>query len=535
MNTGVILQGRYEIQEKIGEGGMGAVYKAIDNRLKKTVALKQTFLNEPELQKAFEREALLLANLHHPSLPRVIDHFKEAESQFLVMDYIDGQTLIEYLKQNRNYFDLNQIVIWTDTLFDVLEYLHSQTPAIIHRDIKPANININNKNQLFLLDFGLAKTSITSTFTVTTNRSVFGYSPYFASLEQIQGERTDARSDIYSLGATIYAVLTGKPPIDALKRAVAVFDDLPDPLIHVSSLNTQVSNSLAAVIYKSISLKPNLRYQTIKDFRKDFHVSFQQSTATPKTIGISQEGASAIPKHQEQVESLIQKQNFQNINKDNASFSQPNSNNSANRSSYSLLQSRPTVYLHSPEIRGFKLGMSFIELKQQFHIELPRHPDKFGCQNVVLRLLVGSLETPSPSIFTYDSAQVVTKSIELNQSVLKGYVGYKEITLMFLDEYMYEIIYDFDNSIKFNGTEALTIKLSEQLNLPPKWNLWAGSTKYISTRYFDVFANVLPQQQNRNYMARLRIQSKEEKLELVRREIQAKVTSEDIKAKNFKI
>lgn len=132
-----VLQGRYRIIRQLGQGGMGAVYEAVDERLDTTIALKETFFADERLRKQFEREARLLARLHHPALPRVSDHFQEGDGQFLVMQFIAGDDLAEMIVQRRGPFPTDQVITWADQLGDALDYLHTQNPQIIHRDIKP--------------------------------------------------------------------------------------------------------------------------------------------------------------------------------------------------------------------------------------------------------------------------------------------------------------------------------------------------------------------------------------------------------------
>src|ERR1043165_5799611 len=208
LSEGTTLQGRYRIVRQLGQGGMGAVYEAIDERLDTTVALKETLFTDEKLRKQFEREARLLARLHHQALPRVSDHFTEGEGQFLVMQYIAGQDLSEMLIARGAPFSESEVVRWADQLCDALDYLHTQDPQIIHRDIKPQNLKLTSRGQIILLDFGLAKGSVGQMTAVTTSASIFGYTPNYAPLEQVQGKGTDSRSDIYALGATLYHLVT---------------------------------------------------------------------------------------------------------------------------------------------------------------------------------------------------------------------------------------------------------------------------------------------------------------------------------------
>src|SRR5436309_3463523 len=198
LETGSVLQGRYEILKPIGEGGMGAVYLARDQRLGNTVALKETFFSDTTLLAAFEREARLLAGLRHTALPKVIDHFAD-NGQFLVMEYIPGDDLYDMLDASIDPPPVADVLQWADQLLDALDYLHAQEPPIIHRDIKPQNLKLTARNQIVLLDFGLAKGAAGQLSVVTTSASIFGYTPNYAPLEQVQGMGTDPRSDIYAL------------------------------------------------------------------------------------------------------------------------------------------------------------------------------------------------------------------------------------------------------------------------------------------------------------------------------------------------
>src|SRR5881392_2671949 len=219
---GTVLQGRYRIVRQLGQGGMGAVYEAVDERLDTIVALKETLFADEKLRKQFEREARLLARLHHQALPRVSDHFNEGGGQFLVMQYITGEDLAEMLVQKNGPFPQDEVVRWADQLCDALDYLHTQDPQIIHRDIKPQNLKLTARGQIVLLDFGLRKDPAGQLSVVTTSASIFGYTPNYAPLEQVQGMGTDMRSDIYALGATLFHLLTNVKPPDALSRAGAL-------------------------------------------------------------------------------------------------------------------------------------------------------------------------------------------------------------------------------------------------------------------------------------------------------------------------
>lgn len=252
IETGTILQNRYRVEKQIGQGGMGKVYVATDERFKSVVAIKETVFEDVNLRKAFEREAHLLNSLKHSALPRVSDHFGENDGQFLVMEYIAGEDLAEMMEQNGAAFPLEDVLKWANQLCDALEYLHSQN--IIHRDIKPQNLKLTPNGQIVLLDFGLAKGNATDAPHQTAAKSIFGYSRNYASLEQIQGAGTEPRSDLYSLSATLYHLLTGVPPADALTRAMNVLNNQPDPLLAANLVNGKVPRGVAEVLQKAMAL-----------------------------------------------------------------------------------------------------------------------------------------------------------------------------------------------------------------------------------------------------------------------------------------
>jgi serine/threonine protein kinase len=271
-----LLQNRYLVLNQIGQGGMGAVYIATDQRFGSTVALKETFFNDPGLRKAFEREARLLNHLRHPALPRVSDHFLEDEGQFLVMEYIAGDDLAEKLKDRGGAFPLSEVLNWADQLLDALDYLHTQEPTVIHRDIKPQNLKLTARNAIVLLDFGLAKGTAATQTKVTATGSVFGYSRNYAPLEQIQGAGTDPRSDLYSLAATLYHLMTGVTTPDALTRATAVLNGQPDPLLPANEVHAQVTPAVAEVLSSAMAQNAGQRPQTAAAMREAMREAARQ-------------------------------------------------------------------------------------------------------------------------------------------------------------------------------------------------------------------------------------------------------------------
>lgn len=270
-----ILQNRYRVVSLLSQGGMGAVYQAIDHRLDITVALKECCFNDEVLRRQFEREARLLAKLRHPAITKVIDHFTEGEGQFLVMEFIPGDDLLGMLKVRGKPFPPGEVLQWGDQLLDALDYLHGQDPQIIHRDIKPQNLKLINSGQIILLDFGLAKSCATQMSRVTSSGSIFGYTQHYAPMEQIQGAGTDPRADLYALAATFYQLTTGVIPVDALSRATAVLNHQPDPLRPACEINNQLTPEVAAVLMQAMALNRDERPASAERMRQALHAAMQ--------------------------------------------------------------------------------------------------------------------------------------------------------------------------------------------------------------------------------------------------------------------
>ena len=264
----LILQGRYRVLRELGCGGMGAVYEAIDLRLGHTVAVKQALTKDEQLWKQFESEARLMAQLNHPVLPRVSDYFKEGDRAFFVMQFVEGENLAEIIARRREPLPSHTVVAWADQLLDALMYLHSHERQVIHRDIKPHNLKITPAGKIVLLDFGLAKSQAAGVTEMELCRSIFGYSPRYAPLEQIQDLGTTPQSDIYALGATLYHLLTGVKPPDALARATALINSRPNPLKPAREVNRSVSPELSAILSRAMEQNPHERYRSAMDFRE---------------------------------------------------------------------------------------------------------------------------------------------------------------------------------------------------------------------------------------------------------------------------
>jgi len=259
LETGALLHNRYRIEQTIAQGGMGAIYRAIDESLSVSVAVKENLFTTEEYSRQFRREATILAGLRHPNLPRVTDHFVlENQGQYLVMDFIEGEDLKQRTTRLGILSETEAVTIGV-AICDALIYLHNRTNPIVHRDIKPGNVKITPAGQVYLVDFGLAKISHSGQATTIGAQAL---TPGYAPPEQY-GKGTDLRSDIYALGATLYAVLSNTIPEDALARAMG-----SAALTPLRRLNGNISERLAAVIEKAMSVEPGHRFQNAEEFKE---------------------------------------------------------------------------------------------------------------------------------------------------------------------------------------------------------------------------------------------------------------------------
>jgi serine/threonine protein kinase len=299
---GVILDNRYRIIRTLSnKGGTAVVYEAKHLRLGRTVAVKETKYRQfdPDVRdlvlKAFQREAALLANLEHSVLPRVYDSFAKDDGHFLIMDFIPGPDLDEMLRERLatqgTAFPASEVVRWASRLLNALEYMHSHNEPVIHRDIKPANLKLTGRNEIILLDFGLAKGAVVGMQSITT---IHGYTKQYAPLEQINGETTDCRSDLFSLGATLYHLLTGQLPPDAIKRVTNRNEGKPDPLKSILSLNPAVPPNVAAVIHRAMALYPQERPVTAQEIA--IQLSDGKAVPGPRPDSADQEDLITLPK-----------------------------------------------------------------------------------------------------------------------------------------------------------------------------------------------------------------------------------------------
>jgi serine/threonine protein kinase len=280
LGQGNLLYNRYRVLETLGRGGMGAVYRATDESLGVEVAVKENLFTTEDYASQFRMEAIILAGIRHPNLPRVTDHFViEDLGQYLIMDYIEGDDLRQRMEKDGPISEEEAIRIGVSAC-DALAYLHSRKPPILHRDIKLGNLKLAEDGNIYLVDFGLAKMAWEHEETMTGARAMTpGYSPP----EQYGSARTDARSDIYSLGATLYAAVTGVIPEDSLMRAV---DGLV--LTPLREHRPEISPRLAAVIEKALEVMPGNRYQNAEEFKQAL-LNLSEPESSPESGSILSE------------------------------------------------------------------------------------------------------------------------------------------------------------------------------------------------------------------------------------------------------
>lgn len=278
MKAGTVLRNRYQVKKIIGQGGMGCIYVADDLRLEgRLCAVKEVeyerALPEEMLQEArdqFQREATVLARLDHPNLPKVSDFFSIRDHDYLVMDYVPGKDLRQLMmeaRQNNTFLPEEDVLEWARQLGEALKFLHAQEPSILHRDIKPSNLKLTPSGLVKLVDFGLVKMSAPGevTITVLQGQGTALYTP----LEQYGGDsgHTDARSDIYAFGGTLYHLLTNEPPINVRDRFLN-----PGSLPYIRDINPKVSTRTERAIHWALQLHPEDRPEDIDAFTKALFV-----------------------------------------------------------------------------------------------------------------------------------------------------------------------------------------------------------------------------------------------------------------------
>ncbi len=299
LKHGEVLRGRYQVRERIGQGGMGSIYLAEDLRLSgRLCAVKEVRydrnLPDKVLEQAreqFFREATVLARLDHPNLPKVSDFFSSGQRDYLVMDYVPGNDLRALMleaRRHKTFLAEKDVLHWANQLADALSFLHSQDPSIVHRDIKPSNLKLTPNGLLKLVDFGLVKIMAPDevTITIIQGQGTALYTP----LEQYGGDglHTDVRADIYAFGATLYHLLTNEAPADARKRFLQP-ESLPPP----RQVNPAISQRTERAILWAMSLHPDQRPESIETFRQSL-LGYKDPPSIPVAIARQQTSPSIL-------------------------------------------------------------------------------------------------------------------------------------------------------------------------------------------------------------------------------------------------
>ncbi len=257
------LSGRYQIESMLGQGGMSAVYRGTDPNLRRTVAIKLIhghLSEEPQFVSRFEEEAAAVAQLKHPNIIQVYDFDHDGPTYYMVLEFVPGETLqgrLRKLNQARKHMAPEEARDLVAGICDALEYAHRR--GMIHRDVKPANVMITPEGQPILMDFGIAK--IVGGKQHTATGAVVGTAAYI-SPEQVRGEETDARVDIYALGVTLFEMLSGRPPFEGDSAMTVMLKHLNEPVPDLAKLNPSVPPGLVQVTMRALAKDRAQRYKS---------------------------------------------------------------------------------------------------------------------------------------------------------------------------------------------------------------------------------------------------------------------------------
>jgi serine/threonine protein kinase len=283
--VGQILGGRYQIQSLIGQGGMASVYKAYDPNLRRAVAIKVIhphLSNNPEFFRRFEEEATAVAHLRHPNIVQMYDFNHDGDQYYMVMEFVMGETLQTRLKRlnaSKRQLNIKDSIAFTAEICDAAFYAHQR--GMIHRDIKPANIMLDVNGKAILMDFGIARIVGASQHTATG--AVLGTAMYM-SPEQIQGLQTDARADIYSIGITLFEMLSGKPPFEADSAMTLMMMHLNDPVPDLRELQPNTPPELIEITNKALAKNRDERYQSANEMANALRKLPDQAQKAPVSV-----------------------------------------------------------------------------------------------------------------------------------------------------------------------------------------------------------------------------------------------------------
>src|SRR6266849_2910431 len=283
LEPGTLLDGRYIVGTLINRGGFGAVYRGIDTgESNQPCAIKETYDVTPSARRQALTEAGILFTVRSKHLPRIYDAFGANGRFYLVMQLLEGENLLQLLKTHGQPYSQEEVIAWLLPIMEVLQELHSRTPAVIHRDIKPGNIILTPDQTAVLVDFGLTKLHDPDSNTQTIIRAV---SEGFSPVEQYTG-KTGPQSDIYSLAATMYFLLTNKIPPLSINRSIQ------DGLIAPRSLNPALSPKIERVLLKALAIDPDQRYQSMLELAQALQEPGFTAYADPTIVATSAQSAS---------------------------------------------------------------------------------------------------------------------------------------------------------------------------------------------------------------------------------------------------
>lgn len=280
--TGKTISNRYIVEEILGQGGMSSVYKGTDPNLKRVVAIKVIhphLSSNADFVQRFEEEAAAVAQLRHHGIIQVYDFNRDDDLYYMILEFVPGETLQDHLKRlndSGRKLSHSQAIEYMASICDAVDYAHQR--GMIHRDIKPANLMLTTNGQVILMDFGIAK--IVGGTRHTATGAVVGTAMYM-SPEQIKGEQPDRRTDIYSLGVTLFEMVSGRPPFDANSAMTLMMMHINDPVPNIKSLNPDVPDALVAIINKALAKDPNNRYQTTAQMAAALRNALSASTSSP--------------------------------------------------------------------------------------------------------------------------------------------------------------------------------------------------------------------------------------------------------------